>query len=97
MKNSTASALLTGAALSLLCLSGCDQIDPLTRPYVWKATDINRHNIAAMAVHPSDLIQGRGTARHGAFEDVAAIDHINGGKPVVLPNPAAGSGGGGGS
>lgn len=89
-----AKTLCAGLTLSLLSLAGCDQIDPLTRPYVWKPTDINRQNIAAMAARPADLVHGRGTARHNATVEAIGVERINTGKPIGLLSATGGPGGG---
>jgi type IV pilus biogenesis protein CpaD/CtpE len=78
------------AALTLLTLTGCDQIDPLTRPYVWHPTDINVHNIAAQVDNPADLIRGRETKSRRAMQESDAVDHLWAGKPAQF----IGSGGG---
>jgi uncharacterized membrane protein YgcG len=97
MRNRTARMSLTGAAISLFVLTGCQNMDPLTRPYVWKPTHVNMHNIAAMAVNPADLVHGRGTLRHGSYEDAQAVGHLIQAKPVPLNGGTGSSGGGGGS
>ena len=77
------------ATLGLLCLAGCDQTDPLKRDYVWHPTDVNRTNIAAMAVNPRDLIHGHGTDNRSSILDTLAIGHITSGKPVALPDASS--------
>ena len=81
------------ASLILLGLTGCQQLDPLTRPYSWQPSNVNASNIAAMAVRPADLMQGRHvSARRPAREDSAAADRLLSGKPAPVL-----SGGGGGA
>jgi type IV pilus biogenesis protein CpaD/CtpE len=87
-----ARAACAAAMLSLLALSGCDKIDPLTRPYVWVPTNVNPHNIAAMAVNPSDLVRGRESKNTRAIEESDAVEHLWSGHPAALL-----SGGGGAS
>ena len=86
------------AALSLLALAGCDQIDPLTRPYMWHPDDVNAQNIAAMAANPADLTHGRDSRRRRVLMESDAVDHLWSGKPLPLLS-GGGSGGssGGGS
>jgi hypothetical protein len=97
MHHMTARTLLASAALSLLALTGCDQMDPMTRPYVWKPSGANADNISAMAADPHDLIVGRtqrGPRRSGS--DVDAIDRLWTGKPVPLLSAGSGGSGAGG-
>jgi len=72
------------AALGLLVLAGCDQIDPLKRPYMWQEVDANVHNIAAMAVNPADLTRGRETARRQAIMESEAVDRAWSGRLTPL-------------
>jgi len=87
------------AALSLLALTGCDQMDPMTRPYYWQPSEVNPANIAAMAVNPADLIHGQHADTRRVVEDSDAVDRIWTGKPTTLlkedPGTAGGSGGSG--
>jgi hypothetical protein len=97
-------AVCAAAALSLLGLAGCDQIDPLKRPYMWEATGVNARNIAAMAANPADLVHGRDTARRRVAMESDGVDRLWSGKALPLPTDmpgsavggAAGGGGGGG-
>jgi hypothetical protein len=84
------------AVLTLLALTGCDSLDPLTRPYVWKPTDINAHNIAVMADDPADLVRGRETKTRRAIQESDAVERLWAGKPTPLLNGGASGGGGGG-
>ena len=80
-------------SLLLLGLTGCQQLDPLTRPYSWQPSNVNASNIAAMAVRPADLMQGRhATDRRPAREPSAAAERALSGKTL----PFLGGGGGGG-
>lgn len=95
-------ALWSNAALSVLVLSplaltGCDQTDPLTRPYYWHESGINKSNIAAMAVNPSDLIHGRHSDRRRDVQESDAVDRIWTGKatPLLTENPGTAGGTGG--
>jgi uncharacterized membrane protein YgcG len=97
MPNLTVRPLFASAVLSLLTLTGCDQIDPLTRPYGWQPSQANARNIAAMAANPADLIQGRSSKARRSNLDTDAIDHIWSGKPMPLLSGGGGSGGGGSS
>jgi type IV pilus biogenesis protein CpaD/CtpE len=95
MRNRFTRASCAVAALSLLALAGCDQIDPLTRPYVWKATNVNVRNIAAMADDPLDLIRGRETRSRRAIQESDAVEHLWAGKTMPLLGATGGPGGGG--
>jgi hypothetical protein len=91
---------LCAAAVSLLALTGCDQIDPLKRPYMWHESGSNAQNIAAMAANPADLIHGRDSPKRASVVESDGVDRLWSGHPAVLPGglpPAAGSGGGGGA
>lgn len=95
------------AAASLLMLTGCDQIDPLKRPYMWHATGVNEQNIAAMAVNPSDLVYGRDTAQRRVILESDGVTRLWTGHqlPLLSDEPGAaastssstGGGSGGGS
>ena len=71
------------ACLLLLGVAGCDRIDPLKKPYVWKPEQVNRSNIAAMAANPNDLVEGRGTGHHRrSSSEVFAIERVMSGKQL---------------
>jgi type IV pilus biogenesis protein CpaD/CtpE len=90
MRNQTARAACAAAALSLLALSGCDQIDPMTRPYVWVPSDVNPHNVAAMAVNPADLVHGRESGNRRAVQESDAVDRLWAGRPAGLLSTTGG-------
>jgi hypothetical protein len=90
-----ARTLSTLIALSLLALASCDQIDPLSRPYMWHETGVNARNIAAMAANPADLVHGRDSARRRAAADADSVDRLWSGKPVPLPTDTPGAAAGG--
>jgi hypothetical protein len=94
MRGQLSHASFAVATLTLLTLTGCDRIDPLTRPYVWKPTDINAHNIAAMADDPNDLVRGRETKSRRAVQESDAVEHLWAGKPAGLLGTGGGGGGG---
>jgi len=98
MRDISTPALRAYAALCLLALAGCNSMDPLTRPYVWKPTDINAHNIAAMAANPADLRRGRDKAKRQVGLESDAVDRLWTGHPLPLLGGGAsgGSSGGGG-
>jgi hypothetical protein len=81
------------AAVSLLALAGCDQIDPLKRPYMWEESGVNDHNIAVMAANPSDLSRGRETPKRNVSLESDSIEKLWAGKPT----PFAGGGASGSS
>jgi hypothetical protein len=86
----------TTAMLTLLALTGCNQLDPLKRPYMWQATDANAQNIAAMAANPADLTHGQDIRRRRASMDTDAVTRVWTGKtiPLITDTPGAASGGG---
>lgn len=90
MRNQTTRAACAVAALSLLALTGCDQMDPLTRPYVWVPSNVNPRNIAAMAVNPGDLVQGRESRTRRAVQESDAVDRLWTGHPAGLMNGTGG-------
>jgi len=85
------------AALSLLALTGCNQLDPLTRPYMWHPTEVNAQNIAAMAANPNDLNRGRDTPRRRVHMEAAGVERLWNGQTLPLLVGAGGSGGSSGS
>lgn len=95
--------LRAAAAISLLALAGCNQIDPLKRPYMWQATGINQENIAAMAVNPADLVHGRDSSRREVVLESDGVTRLWTGKqlPLLTDTPGASTSGssstGGGS
>jgi hypothetical protein len=72
------------AALSLLALAGCDQIDPLKRPFMWEESGVNASNIAAMAANPTDLTRGRDTPQRRVRVESEAVEHLWNGTPKPL-------------
>ena len=90
MPNAIARTLCAAATFSLLALAGCDQIDPLTRPYMWHPSDAVLHNMAVMAANPADLVHGRETARHQVGMEADSVDRVWTGKQLPLLGGAAG-------
>jgi hypothetical protein len=84
------SAACVAAILTLLALSGCDKIDPLTRPYVWVPTNVNTHNIAAQALNPADLVHGRESKNTRAIEESDAVEHLWAGHSAGLLSSTGG-------
>jgi hypothetical protein len=97
MRNTSTLGLLAAAALVLLSLTGCDQIDPLTRPFSWNPEGVNADNIAAMAANPADLDHGRDTNRRRVRVESDGVDRLWSGKPLPLNGGSSYGGGGGGS
>jgi hypothetical protein len=101
MRSFAARTFGTTALLTLLALTGCNQLDPLKRPYMWQATDSNEQNIAAMAANPADLTHGRDTQRRRASMDTDAVTRVWTGKTIPLitdtPGAASASGSSGGA
>jgi hypothetical protein len=83
--------LWLATALSLLTLSGCDQIDPLKRPYMWHATGVNEQNIAAMAVNPADLVHGRDTSQRRVIVESDGVTRLWTGRQLPLLSDTPGS------
>jgi|HubBroStandDraft_1064217.scaffolds.fasta_scaffold11279_2 hypothetical protein len=91
MRNFTARTFGAAAALSLLTMTGCNQLDPLKRPYMWQETDSNAKNIAAMAANPADLTRGQDSQRRRAAPDADSVVRLWTGKTVALPTDTPGS------
>jgi len=86
--------LCAAAAASLLALTGCNQIDPLKRPYMWHESGANQHNIAAMAVNPADLSHGRDTSKRQAITESDGVRRLWSGTQLPLLTSGGSSGGG---
>ena len=86
-------SLWAAAAISLLALTGCNQIDPLQRPYMWHATGVNQQNIAAMAVNPADLVHGRDSPRRRVVVESDGVTRLWTGRqlPLMSDTPGASS------
>jgi len=86
-----ARTLWLAAAVSLVTLTGCDQIDPLKRPYMWHATGINDQNIAAMAVNPADLVHGRDSTQRRVVVESDGVTRLWTGHslPLLSDTPGA--------
>ncbi|MDE2516421.1 MAG: hypothetical protein KGL12_10375 [Rhodospirillales bacterium] len=91
-------AALAGLGAMLIGLGGCQYMDPYRRPGMWSPTGANQANLAAMAVNPEDLIQGRGASEGIPAVMVSApVDRVLADKPKALPDGSQSSGGGGGA
>jgi hypothetical protein len=79
------------AAISLVGLTGCNQIDPLKRPYMWEASGVNDQNIAAMAVNPADLVHGRDAPQRRVIVESDGVTRLWTGKqlPLLSDTPGA--------
>jgi len=72
------------AALPLLGLMGCEQIDPLTRDGLWHPTGANAANLRAMVAVPGDLALGRGTRTADGNAAARAVDRYRAGRTYPL-------------
>ena len=86
-------ALLAAALAGPLLLTGCDQMDPLKRDYMWHPSDSNMRNIAAMAANPADLRRGRHADRRRVAGEADGVERLWNNKTTPLPGGAAGSSG----
>jgi len=96
MRESFSMTLIAAAAVTLLAVAGCapyNPLDPLSRPYMWYATGVNAHNIAAMAANPADLTTGRDSAKRQARFESDGVDRLWSGKQLPLLGGAAGASG----
>jgi hypothetical protein len=84
-------AFWAAAAVGLVALSGCDQIDPLKRPYMWHATGVNEQNIAAMAVNPADLVHGRDSTQRRVIVESDGVNRLWSGHPLPLLSDTPGA------
>jgi len=82
---------LAAAAVGLLGLTGCDQIDPLKRPYMWHATGANEQNIAAMAANPADLVHGRDSPQRRVVVESDGVTRLWTGRQLPLLSDTPGS------
>ena len=77
-----------GALLLLLAVAGCDQVDPYSRPGVWRPHGSNDANLRAMVVVPSDLVLATPTARADGGLAAAALTRLR--RDRVRPLPDSG-------
>ena len=73
------------AALAMLGMAGCSQIDPLTKEGVWRPTGANDANLRAMVAVPSDLAFGRSARLADGNQAARAVDRLRTGKVYPLP------------
>lgn len=91
------------ALAAIFCLTGCEVVDPFTRPGLWRPAGINEMNFEAQLANVGDLQMGRGTATIDGETAAAPVDRLRRDKPRPLPTSSistigsAGSTGGGGS
>ena len=89
------------AAVPLLMLGGCAQIDPLTKEGIWRPTGANDANLRAMVAVPSDLAYGRAARTTDGRSAAQAVDRLRTGKVYPLQDvgisKVGGGGGGGGA
>ena len=72
------------AALPLLLLAGCSQIDPLTKEGVWRPTGANDANLRAMVAVPSDLAYGRAARTSNGELAARAVERLRTGRVYPL-------------
>ncbi len=97
MRKTFRRTLFAAVALSLLGLTACEQMDPLTKSYVWKPTNANAANIAAMAANPADLIVGRDSRSRRVVVESESIERVWTDKPRPLLTGGGGAGAGAGA
>ncbi len=85
------------AAVSLLMLGGCAQIDPLTKEGIWRPTGANDANLRAMVAVPSDLAYGRAARTSDGRSAAQAVDRLRTGKVYPLQDVTISKLGGSGS
>lgn len=85
------------AAVSLLMLGGCAQIDPLTKEGVWRPTGANDANLRAMVAVPSDLAYGRAARTSDGRSAAQAVERLRTGKVYPLQDVGISKLGGGAS
>jgi hypothetical protein len=83
--------LWAAAAISLLGLTGCNEIDPLQRPYMWHPSGVNEQNIAAMAANPADLVHGRDAPQRRVVLESDGVARLWTGKQLPLLSDTPGS------
>ena len=77
---------LAVAALPLLTMAGCAQIDPLTKEGIWRPTGANDANLRAMVAVPSDLAYGRAARTSDGHLAARAVDRLRTGRVYPLPD-----------
>lgn len=73
-------------AAALLALGGCADIDPLTRPGVWRPTGANDANLRAMVAVPGDLAQGFGATYGDGHRAARAVERLRSDRVYPLPD-----------
>jgi type IV pilus biogenesis protein CpaD/CtpE len=85
------------AALPLLVLGGCAQIDPLTKEGIWRPTGANDANLRAMVAVPSDLAYGRAARTSDGRVAAQAVERLRTGRVYPLQDFGTSKIGGGGT
>jgi len=93
--NRIAPPWLARAALPLLVLAGCAQIDPLTKEGVWRPTGANDANLRAMVAVPSDLAYGRAARTGDGNLAARAVERLRTGRVYPLQDAGISKIGGG--
>lgn len=68
------------ALLVLLCLVGCDRIDPYSRAGAWRPNGANDADLRAMVTVPSDLVLATPAGPADGAMAAAALARLRGGR-----------------
>ena len=88
--------VVAGAAAAL-ALSGCSELDPLTREGVWRPVGANETNLRAMVAVPGDLVAGRAAQFSDGNQASKAMDRLRFDRVYPLPQTGISKIGGGGA
>jgi type IV pilus biogenesis protein CpaD/CtpE len=92
------SPILPLLAVATAALTACvHNTDSVAKLNAIPFGDINESNIAAMVVHPADLVRGHGQDQVDGTTAVAPVQRLLTDHAKTLPNPGGPDGGGGSS
>ncbi len=74
------------ALLVLLCLVGCDRIDPYSRAGAWRPNGANDADLRAMVTVPSDLVLATPAGPADGALSAAALTRLRRGNVRSLPD-----------
>jgi hypothetical protein len=75
------------ALTAVLCLTGCDAIDPFKRPGLWRPAGINEMNFDTQVANSRDLRMGHGSTTVDGETAAAPVDRLR--RDKMRPLPAA--------
>ena len=72
--------------LPWLGLTGCAQVDPLTRDGMWQPVSANTTNLRAMVAVPGDLVMGRAARTSDGNQAAKAMERFRTDRMYPLPD-----------